>query len=330
MNEEDPLAGQLMRHMTAVSNAQTCACVPLRSLLSPDSGRSVTESDAENIAFLMEDARALSKLRFTLKVNKYDIVTLSDVAVKAFGVINKWRQSTSHSFISVLRDALHRSGLSEIDRHVFGHIVDQTLAEPALLPETADVQRKMSSYLETGYRSMKNTSCIDDLGYNAPLSQSGELKNDAKGIHKEHLESSIVHHGATSTGEDSHSLSFTGCHPNPSDLQDDFDLNSPITCREIQHVSECKRITQHWLKMGWLMLSDSGYTLDQIRNHLMKDRLNLPDSAKVVHLIEQWQLLSNEVTVRDLVDICCHETIGGIRDVIVNVLKFGCGSGSGK
>jgi hypothetical protein len=197
---------------------------------------------------------------------------------------------------------------------------------------------------------MKNTSCIDDLGYNAPLSQSGELKScdishiqlivssmnfcagldDAKGIHKEHLESSIVHHGATSTGEDSHSLSFTGCHPNPSDLQDDFDLNSPITCREIQHVSECKRITQHWLKMGWLMLSDSGYTLDQIRNHLMKDRLNLPDSAKVVHLIEQWQLLSNEVTVRDLVDICCHETIGGIRDVIVNVLKFGCGSGSGK
>ena len=145
MNEEDPVARQLERHKTAVANAQRFVHVPLRSLLSPDNGKNVTEQDAEEIAFLIDNTRALSKLRFTLRVKEAEVES-PDVCDKAFVVINKWRQSSSHACISVLRDALHKVGLQEVDESVFGHIRDQTLTKPQAgaadlsLPEIPDVK----------------------------------------------------------------------------------------------------------------------------------------------------------------------------------------------
>ena len=148
MNEEDPVARQLERHKTAVANAQRFVHVPLRSLLSPDNGKNVTEQDAEEIAFLIDNARALSKLRFTLRVKEAEVES-PDVCDKAFVVINKWRQSSSHACISVLRDALHKVGLQEVDESVFGHIRDQTLTRPEhaalCLPGIPDSESKNSS-----------------------------------------------------------------------------------------------------------------------------------------------------------------------------------------
>ena len=90
----------------------------------------MTEKDAEDIAILIDNDVALSKLRVTLKVKEADTVGSLDVFDKALAVINKWRQSSNHSCVSILRDALHKVGLQEVDRTVFGHIQDWTLSKP--------------------------------------------------------------------------------------------------------------------------------------------------------------------------------------------------------
>jgi hypothetical protein len=95
--------------------------------------------------FFSEDASALSKLMVTLRVKEADIVECRDVCAKAFNVINKWRENNCDGCISIVRDALHKVGLAEVDRRVFGHIVDQTLTQPEASDQCPDAQRQFNS-----------------------------------------------------------------------------------------------------------------------------------------------------------------------------------------
>ena len=72
MNVKDPIAREVENHKMAIANVQTFVKVPLRSVLSPENGQKVTERQARQIAFLIENDRAVSKLRFALKVNEVD------------------------------------------------------------------------------------------------------------------------------------------------------------------------------------------------------------------------------------------------------------------
>ena len=68
-----------------------------------------------------------------------------------------------------------------------------------------------------------------------------------------------------------------------------------------------------------------------LRDELMKDYLKDPNSAKVTYLIELWQERKNdELTARALVDVCCDKSIGGVRSVIENSLKYGPDGHGGK
>jgi hypothetical protein len=91
-------------------------------------------------------------------------------------------------------------------------------------------------------------------------------------------------------------------------------LDRPVMRSDIQFISGCEYITHRWKEIGWLMLSGSGYTMEDVRNDVVKHFLNDSDSVKVIHLIEQWQIHTNyRATVRELVDICCHPIVGGVR-----------------
>ena len=151
INKEDPIVWQLDRHKRSVTNAQQYVHRPLVNILSPESGRGVTELDAKDIAIRIDDEKVLSKLRVTLGVKEADIVDSSDVYDKALAVINEWRQFSTQACVCVLRDALHKVGLQMVDESVFGHIQDQTLANPAAeapglsLSRTSDLKVKGSS-----------------------------------------------------------------------------------------------------------------------------------------------------------------------------------------
>ena len=118
----------------------------------------MTEQDAEDIATLIDDDKALTKLRMTLKLKEADVVKSTDVCDRALAVINKWRQSSSYACVSILRDALHKVGLQEVDESVFGHIQDQTLtklqagASALSLPGIPDVEAEtgMSPHRSVG------------------------------------------------------------------------------------------------------------------------------------------------------------------------------------
>ena len=126
---KDPVAREVEKHKIAVADAQTFISLPLANVLSPESGQEVTEQEAEDIAFQIENDSAVSKLRFALRVKETSVES-SDVCDRALAVINKWRQSTSYACVSILRDALHKVGLQSIDESVFGHIQDWTLTRP--------------------------------------------------------------------------------------------------------------------------------------------------------------------------------------------------------
>ena len=126
---KDPVAREVEKHRIAVADAQTFISLPLANVLSPESGQEVTEQEAEDIAFQIENDSAVSKLRFALRVKETSVES-SDVCDRALAVINKWRQSTSYACVSILRDALHKVGLQSIDESVFGHIQDWTLHRP--------------------------------------------------------------------------------------------------------------------------------------------------------------------------------------------------------
>ena len=140
--------------------------------------------------------------------------------------------------------------------------------------------------------------------------------------------STSTQHRSTPVGRVFHLSSVIAPYLARNDQRDYLDLNRPIQPGDIQFISECEHITQHWRQMGWLMLSGIDYTMDQIRNDVMKDYLDASNSEKVIHLIEQWQhLRSDEATVGALVDICCHKNVGGVRSVIVKSLKYRSSSG---
>ena len=144
---KDPVAREVEKHKIAVADAQTFISLPLANVLSPESGQEVTEQEAEDIAFQIENDSAVSKLRFALRVKDVSVES-SDVCDRALAVINKWRHSSSYACVSILRDALHKVGLQEVDKSVFGHIRDQALtkSEPAALSahDTLDSDSKHS------------------------------------------------------------------------------------------------------------------------------------------------------------------------------------------
>ena len=147
MNAKDPVACEVEKHKIAVADAQAFIKLPLANVLSPENGQEVTEQDAEDVAFLIENDSAVSKLRFALRVKETSVES-SDVCDRALAVINKWRQSTSYACVSILRDALHRVGLQKVDKSVFGHIRDCTLSKPeaeSSLPETVHLEGKSKS-----------------------------------------------------------------------------------------------------------------------------------------------------------------------------------------
>ena len=158
MNVKDPVAREVGKHKDAVANVQALVKLPLASVLSRENGQKVTEQDAEDIATLIDNDKALTKLRRTLKLKEADIVQSTDVYDRALAVINKWHQSSHHAYISILRDALHKVGLQEVDESVFGHIQDQTLtklqagASALCLPgiPDAEVESGMSQYKNVG------------------------------------------------------------------------------------------------------------------------------------------------------------------------------------
>ena len=165
MNVKDPVAREMEQHQIAVANAQALVKLPLVSVLSPENGQEVREQQAEDIAILIDDDKALTKLRMTLKLKKADVDKSTDVCDRALAVINKWRQSTSYACVSILRDALHKVGLQEVDRSVFGHIQDYTLSKPkagASLPETIHLEGESKS--SPGEQIVLVSNCRDSIG----------------------------------------------------------------------------------------------------------------------------------------------------------------------
>ena len=154
---KDPVARELKKHKIAVANAQAFIKLPLANVLSTENGERVTEQEAEDIAIQIEDDSSVSELSFLLRVKEAEVES-SGVHFKVFAAINKWRQSSSHACISVLRDVLHKVGLQEVDESVFGHIQDQTLtklqagASALSLPGIPDVEMEsgMSQHQSVG------------------------------------------------------------------------------------------------------------------------------------------------------------------------------------
>ena len=109
------------------------------------------------------------------------------------------------------------------------------------------------------------------------------------------------------------------------------DLDRPVNTTDIELIiSNCTHITQRWLEMGWLMLKNSNYKIEDVKRTIMKDFEYYSDSAKIIHLTELWQRLNKDrATSRALVDICCHPTVGGVRDQIEELLTYGSSSHNG-
>ena len=161
---KDPVARELKKHKTALANAQAFIKLPLANVLSTESGQEVTEQEAEDIAFQIENDSAVSKLRFALRVKETSVES-SDVCDRALAVIHKWRQSTSYACVSILRDALHKVGLEKVDKSVFGHIQDCTLSKPeagASLPETVNLEGKSRS--TPGEQTVLVSHCSNSIG----------------------------------------------------------------------------------------------------------------------------------------------------------------------
>ena len=174
MNGDNPIPAEMDKHKAAVAKAQTVINVALGSVLSPVNGQKVTAQNAEDIAVLIDDDKALTKLRMTLKLKEGDVKS-TDVCDKALAVINSWRQSSSHACISTLRDALHKIGLQRIDESVFGHIRDLTLTDSKAafpsLPEISDSEGKSSSSpgeeISVWFHCWKSVEYIDREGKHA-------------------------------------------------------------------------------------------------------------------------------------------------------------------
>ncbi|XP_062505245.1 uncharacterized protein LOC134181961 isoform X3 [Corticium candelabrum] len=98
-------------------------------------------------------------------------------------------------------------------------------------------------------------------------------------------------------------------------------LNRPVTDSDIDFLSGYDQVAKKSLQIGWLLLQDDGYSMKDI-NVVMKDVLDQPDCVKVTYIIEEWRRRRNEATARTLVDVCCHQSVGGDRSYIEHSLMF--------
>ena len=87
MNAKDPVVREVEKHKISVANAQAFIRLPLANVLSPENGQEVTEQDAEDAAFLIENDSAVSQLRFALRVKETSVES-TDVCNRALAVIN--------------------------------------------------------------------------------------------------------------------------------------------------------------------------------------------------------------------------------------------------
>ena len=111
---------------------------------------------------------------------------------------------------------------------------------------------------------------------------------------------------------------------NPSDMRERCHpkgLDRVVTNSDIQFISGYEQVAKMSLQIGWLMFQRVGYSLMDVRETVMKYVLDQPDCTKVTHVIEEWRRRQgNEATVRALIDICCHHTIGGDRQYMESTL----------
>ena len=96
-------------------------------------------------------------------------------------------------------------------------------------------------------------------------------------------------------------------------------LNRPVTDSDIGFLSGYDQVAKKSLQIGWLLLQDDGYSMKDI-SVVMKDVLDQPDCVKFTYIIEEWRQRRNEATARALVDICCHQSVGGDRSYIEHSL----------
>ena len=104
-------------------------------------------------------------------------------------------------------------------------------------------------------------------------------------------------------------------------------LDRPVTSSDIEFLAMHVDIAKKLLILAWWLLRDYYKSLSNIRNKVLKDLQGESDFIKVVHIIEHWkQLKTKDATARALVDICCHESIGSVREEIESKLMYSSGS----
>lgn len=134
INQEDVIAPEVEMHKKAVANAHAVLKTPLRSIFSTHNGQKLGERQTSKVARCITVNNVVSDLMMILGVKESamdaDFAKSKQPSSRALAVINKWRECSGHSCISVVRDALHELGLQEVDKAAFGHIHDLTLNRP--------------------------------------------------------------------------------------------------------------------------------------------------------------------------------------------------------
>ena len=97
-------------------------------------------------------------------------------------------------------------------------------------------------------------------------------------------------------------------------------LDRPVTNRDIAFLSGCYQVAEKPRQVGWLMLQEFGYSAKDIDSFL-KDMPHYENSVKIIHVIGKWiELKDNRATARELVNICCHNSVCVDRWYIENSL----------
>jgi hypothetical protein len=81
------------------------------------------------------------------------------------------------------------------------------------------------------------------------------------------------------------------------------------------------------------MLKDNNFEILDVKKRVEKDLGYRSDTENFIHLTEVWKSLNKDgatATARALVDICCHPTVGGVRDQIEDLLLSPSSSHNGK
>ena len=90
-------------------------------------------------------------------------------------------------------------------------------------------------------------------------------------------------------------------------------LDRPVANSDIAFLSGCYQVAQKPRQVGWLLLQEFKYSAKDIDSFL-KNMSHHENSVKLIHVIEEWiKLKNNRATARELVNICCHNSVGGDR-----------------